>query len=147
MIAITILLCIERPLITVNAKGSNSTSNLTPTLNNRQKATINTRQLLLCSICQHTPRDPLRSKCCGVLYCEPCSRRIETCAQHKCRIKFKRDTELFNVIQKLQTKCKYVGNGCTWTGAVAEQSRHIMVCLYNPSSELVALSSNDIHRG
>ena len=91
---------------------------------------------LLCSVCQHTPRNPLRSECCCALYCEPCSRRVDMCPQHKCQLRFTRDAELFDVIQKQETKCKYAGNGCKWRGKVAEQKQHIMVCLYNPSSEL-----------
>ena len=127
------------PKLMAKAEESTSTSNLTITLNNGQKCVINTQQSLLCTVCQRTPRNPLRSECCGVLYCELCSRRIEKCPQHKCHLKLKRDTELFNVIQKQQTKCKYAGNGCTWIGLVADQRQHIMVCIYNPSSESIPL--------
>ena len=127
------------PKLMAKAEESTSTSNLTIALNNGQKCVINTQQSLLCTVCQRTPRNPLRSECCGVLYCELCSRRIEKCPQHKCYLKLKRDTELFNVIQKQQTKCKYAGNGCTWIGLVADQRQHIMVCIYNPSSESIPL--------
>ena len=127
------------PKLMPKAEESTSTSNLTIALNNGQKCVINTQQSLLCTVCQRTPRNPLRSECCGVLYCELCSRRIEKCPQHKCHLKLKRDTELFNLIQKQQTKCKYAGNGCTWIGLVADQRQHIMVCIYNPSSESIPL--------
>jgi hypothetical protein len=120
-------------------ESSNSTLSVS---SGRQKIQVNTLQSLLCTICQLTPRNPLRSECCGTLYCEPCSRRLDYCPQHKCtHLRFTRDVELFDVIQKLDTKCKYAGNGCTWRGRVADQMQHIMVCLYNPSSELIVRCS------
>ena len=104
----------------------------------RQKPQVNTVQSLLCTVCQLTPRNPLRSQCCGDLYCEPCSRRVDRCHLHRStQLRFTRDVELFNVIQKQETKCKYAGNGCTWRGRVADQKQHITVCLYNPSSKLI----------
>ena len=107
-----------------------------------QKVKANALPSLLCTICQRTPWNPLRSECCGTLYCEPCSRKVERCPQHNKRpLRFKRDAELFNVIQKQETKCKYAGNGCTWIGKVAEQKQHIMMCIYNPSSELHCMLS------
>ena len=118
----------------LSVKAENST-HLTSASSNGQKVLVNTVQSLLCTICQRTPRNPLRSECCGALYCEPCSRRIDRCPQHRCQLRLTRDMELFNVIQKQETKCKYAGNGCTWRGRVAEHKQHIMVCLYNPSSE------------
>ena len=108
----------------------------------RQKPQVNTVQSLLCTVCQLTPRNPLRSECCGDLYCEPCSRRVDRCHLHRStQLRFTRDVELFNVIQKQETKCKYAGNGCTWRGRVADQKHHITVCLYNPSSELIVRCS------
>ena len=37
--------------------------------------------------------------------------------------------------QQQQVKCKYVGNGCPWTGELTKQSQHIIMCQYNPSSK------------
>lgn len=122
------------PKPSAKTENSSSTFSTTTASNNRQK--VPAVQSLLCTVCQLTPQNPLRSECCGALYCESCSRRLDKCPQHKCQLRLRRDTELFNMIQKQHTKCKYAGNGCTWRGRVAEQKQHISVCIYNPSSEL-----------
>lgn len=122
------------PKLSVKMENLTSTLSSTTASHNRQK--VIAVQSLLCTVCHRTPQNPLRSECCGALYCESCSRRLDKCPQHKCQLRLKRDTELFNMIQKQQTKCKYAGNGCTWRGRVAEQKQHISVCIYNPSSEL-----------
>ena len=126
----------------LSAKLTKTSNSTLPVSSDRQKPQMNTVQSLLCTVCQLTPRNPLRSQCCGDLYCEPCSRRMDRCHQHRSsQLRFTRDVELFNVIQKQETKCKYAGNGCTWRGRVADQKHHITVCLYNPSSELIVRCS------
>ena len=119
-----------------DAYGPTSTCKFTAA-SSSQKEAVNTIRSFPCTVCQHTPRNPLRSECCGVLYCEPCSKRADKCPQHLCQLNFKRDIGLFNLIQRKQTKCRYVGNGCTWTGLVAKQWEHITACPFNPSSELL----------
>ena len=115
---------------------STSTSNITTVSGSGRPKQTSTLQSLLCVVCQRTPHNPLRSECCGTLYCESCSKKVEKCPQHRQKqLTYTADTELFNLIQKLQCKCKYVGNGCTWLGVVAKQSEHILVCPYSPSSE------------
>ena len=126
-------------------EGSVPSSDLTTGSSSGEKVLGNTLlPSLLCSVCQHMLQNPLRSECCGTLYCELCSRRVKLCSRHKCQLRFKRDVELFNMIQKQITKCKYAGNGCMWSGLVAERKQHLSVCLYNPSSKYIQMATLDV---
>ena len=49
----------------------------------------------------------------------------------------KQQVKTVQQLLKKPTTCKYMGNGCKWTGEMEIRSEHISVCQYNPTSESI----------
>ena len=80
---------------------------------------------LHCVQCKQVPRRPRRSKCCNILYCEPCSKRQEVCPAHKQKQEYRMDSDLRNRVSKLTLYCN---RGCGWKGVWSKMKEHLKEC-------------------
>ncbi len=81
-----------------------------------------------CVKCKRLPRKPKRSRCCLLLYCEPCSMdtKYQLCSVCRRKQVFKLDSELNNKIPKLTVFCKHNSGGCNWKGKLYKLKNHLL---------------------
>ena len=81
-----------------------------------------------CVKCKRLPRKPKRSRCCLLLYCEPCSMdtKYQLCSMCGRKQVFKLDSELNNKIPKLTVFCKHNSGGCDWKGKLYKLKDHLL---------------------
>ena len=77
------------------------------------------------TLCKRVPRKPKRSKCCNVLYCEPCSRKQEKCPVHKQKKEYVVDSDLRNKVYKTYLHCT---KRCGWKGTWAKMKEYLKEC-------------------
>jgi len=88
---------------------------------------LNIDDMFLCKNCSSMIDEPFESECCGILFCQNCTRELSytNCSLCKKLYKFRKNIFAKNLLQKVELKCR---NLCGSKFTYDEMKTHLYRC-------------------